>query len=77
VNRLVSEIFQDIQWSTSLVLQSTLNKIKSLELKADLLEELIDIDTENDLLNWMNTCNDENNPIYKFVSEYHKQFKEN
>ena len=77
MNRLVSEIFRDIQWSTSLVLQSTLNKIKSLELKAGLLEELIDIDTENDLLNWMKTCNDENNPIYKFVSEYHKQFKEN
>ncbi len=75
MNRLVSEIFQDINWSTSIVFQSTLNRINSLELKADLLDELIDVDTENALLNWMKTCNNVNNPVYKFVSEYHKQLK--
>jgi rSAM/selenodomain-associated transferase 1 len=72
MKRLLPEIFKDIEWSTSLVLQKTLDKIKSLNLKVELLDELIDIDTEQELNNWMNSSIDLSNPVYKFVSNYHE-----
>ena len=75
MNRPITEIFQDFNWSTSLVLQNTLDKIKSLELKVDLLDELIDVDTKNDLKNWMKIRNDLNNPIYKYLSDHYKELK--
>lgn len=75
MNSLNTEIFHDLNWSTSLVLKNTLDKINSLKLKADLLEELIDVDTNNDLNSWMKLCNDLNNPIYKFVLDYNKGLK--
>jgi rSAM/selenodomain-associated transferase 1 len=72
MKRLLPEIFKDIEWSTSLVLQKTLDKIRLLNLTVGLLDELIDIDTEHDLNNWMNSCIDLNNPVYKFVLNYDK-----
>jgi rSAM/selenodomain-associated transferase 1 len=75
MNKPITEIFHDLNWSTSFVLQNTLDKIKSLELKVDLLNELVDVDTKNDLSNWMKTCNDLNNPVYKYVSDYYKGLK--
>jgi rSAM/selenodomain-associated transferase 1 len=73
MNRLITEIFRNINWSTSLVLQNTLDKIKSLQLKVDLLDELIDVDTKNDLINWMKIRSDLNNPIYQYLSDYYKK----
>jgi len=75
MNKPITEIFLDLNWSTSLVLKYTLDKIKSLKLKAGLLDELIDVDTKNDLSNWMKICNNLNNPIYKYVSDYYKGLK--
>jgi rSAM/selenodomain-associated transferase 1 len=75
MNSLNTEIFHDLNWSTSFVLKNTLDKINSLKLKTNLLEELIDVDTKKDLNSWMKLCNDLNNPIYKFVSDYNKGLK--
>ena len=75
MNRLITEIFQNINWSTSLVLQNTLDKINSLGLKLDLLDELIDVDTKIDLHNWMKIGSDLNNPIYKYLSDYYIELK--
>jgi len=76
MNRPITEIFHEINWSTSIVLQNTLDKIKSLELKVDLIDELIDIDTKNDLINWMKIRSDLNNPVYKYLADYYKKLQQ-
>ena len=73
MNKPFPELFKEIEWSTSLVLQTTVDIIKSSNLKIELLERLVDIDTEKDLRNWMNFCGDINNPVYKFVSDNHSK----
>jgi glycosyltransferase A (GT-A) superfamily protein (DUF2064 family) len=69
------KLFKEIKWSTPYVLPKTLEKIKSANLKLELLDELIDVDTEKDLHNWINCCSDVNNPVYKFVSGYNRKLK--
>ncbi|MGZ8504377.1 MAG: TIGR04282 family arsenosugar biosynthesis glycosyltransferase [Flavitalea sp.] len=45
------ELFENIDWSTELVLKQTLNICEQLGLSVQLLEELSDIDNEEDWLN--------------------------
>lgn len=70
MNDFYPEIFEGIEWSTSTVIQKTLEKITSLNLQSKLLNELIDVDTKKDLDNWMRSCIEFSNPVYKFVSNY-------
>lgn len=44
-----SQLFEDIEWSTNVVLKQTLQQAKSLNLKVSFLEELVDLDTFSDL----------------------------
>lgn len=43
------EIFDGINWSTETVLEETLSRIKSMNKKTVLLEELVDVDHEHEL----------------------------
>jgi rSAM/selenodomain-associated transferase 1 len=49
INKFMPELFEEIEWSTEVVLQQTLEKAKQLELKVKCLQELIDIDNIDDL----------------------------
>jgi len=54
INKLHSKLFEDIKYSTSSVLFETLERVKDLNLSCQLLPVLPDIDTEEDLINWLN-----------------------
>lgn len=51
-NEKVLDLFSDIEFSTESVLDQTIKKIEALHAGYFLLEELIDIDTKDDLLKW-------------------------
>ncbi len=70
MKKMHAELFEKIEYSTSSVLSETLMKIKELNLTYHLLPELRDIDTEDDLLNWLN--HDYSNPIKKNVKLVYK-----
>jgi uncharacterized protein len=49
LKKCYAELFRGIKWSTQQVLKQTMDKIRSLNLTCELLEELADIDTLEDL----------------------------
>ena len=65
MKKMNAQLFEGIQYSTSSVLNETLIKIKKLKLAYHLLPELIDIDTEENLVTWLN--DDYKNPIKKNI----------
>ncbi len=48
-------LFENIEWSTGSVFDSTIKKIKKLNLSFFTLPKLHDVDTEMELLNWLNS----------------------
>ncbi len=57
MNKFYPELFDNISWSTELVLKQTIAKVRSLSLKFTLLKELNDIDTIEDIVEWQNRSN--------------------
>lgn len=55
LNKMHSELFDEIEYSTSLVLSETIARIKDLGLSYHLLPVLSDVDTEADLIDWINS----------------------
>lgn len=53
MNSLQKSLFENINWSTKTVFEDTLNKLYILSGKVKVLEKLNDIDTEEELINWM------------------------
>ena len=47
------ELFENIEWSSSLVFGSTLKKCSDKGLKVHVYAKLFDIDTEDDLIDWL------------------------
>ncbi len=47
-----AQLFKDISWSTEIVFEQTLQKIRDLQLKVALLPSLYDIDTEAEFKKW-------------------------
>ncbi len=52
MNKFYPKLFENIQWSSPIVLQQSLEICKTLNLKAHLLEKLSDIDYEEDWLKY-------------------------
>jgi rSAM/selenodomain-associated transferase 1 len=69
----VPELFEEIEWSSPSVLESTIKKINALNKSFLLLDEKTDIDTENDLNNWMKSCNDTGNPVFRFLENLYRK----
>lgn len=65
IRKMHSELFEGIEYSTSLVLSETLIRVKELKLSYYLLPELLDIDTEENLIQWLN--DDYENPIKREI----------
>lgn len=55
VKKMHAKLFERIEYSTSSVLSETLARVKDLNLTYHLLPVLPDIDTEEDLINWLNS----------------------
>ena len=70
MKKMNSELFEKIEYSTFSVLSETMTKIEELNLAYHLLPELNDIDTEDDLINWLN--HDYNNSIKRDVKLVYK-----
>jgi rSAM/selenodomain-associated transferase 1 len=63
MNRLHSDLFHGITWSTTKVYDETLSQVEYLGLKVQCLRELDDIDTEEDLHRWLDASVKEGNPV--------------
>lgn len=63
MKKLHKNLFTDIEWNSNSVLQATLEKISALNLSYSMLPELIDIDTDEDLREWLakDSTNGKNN----------------
>lgn len=65
MNKLHNTLFEDIEFSTSSVFSETIRRIKKLGLKFSLLPQLHDIDTEEELIHWLDNGN--GSPIKKEI----------
>jgi uncharacterized protein len=65
IKKLYRSFFTGIEWSKDTVLKKTLEKINSLDLSYSMLPELIDIDTEEDLKNWLANDTENANNLLK------------
>lgn len=72
MKKLYRSFFTGIEWSKDNVLNKTLEKINSLNLSYSMLPELIDIDTEEDLKNWL--ANDSENANSWLKNEIKKNY---
>ena len=72
MKKVYNNLFEDIEWSSGLVFNSTMGKALSLNLKVKELQMLRDIDTREELDNWlMQTDNMElKNKIFSFLEKY-------
>ncbi len=61
------ELFRGISWSTEKVLGQTMEIIEALKLGVYILPELRDIDTEEDLRQWVKTAADRSNPVLVYA----------
>jgi len=55
MRKVHSEIFANIAWSTPVVMMQTLQAVADLRLSISILPTLMDIDTEEDLRQWLTT----------------------
>jgi rSAM/selenodomain-associated transferase 2/rSAM/selenodomain-associated transferase 1 len=63
------EIFEDIDWSTDMVLKQTLDKITNMDCSYQLLERLIDIDFNKDVIKWLELSRNKNHPLVSWIRE--------
>jgi len=71
MKKLHSNLFEGIEFSTPSVLQQTINMIEKLNLRYFLLPELHDIDTEEELIRWLN--NGQSTSLKKEIGLIYKQ----
>lgn len=57
MKKLHNQLFEDIEFSTAEVYSETVSRLKNFNLTYHILPELQDIDTEEDLINWLNGNN--------------------
>jgi len=64
------ELFFNIEWSSSSVLTSTFRKISILKKNYYLLDEKKDVDSVQDLKDWLHHSKDIDHPVYRFLNTY-------
>jgi rSAM/selenodomain-associated transferase 1 len=73
MKKLHLNLFENIEWSSSTVLKKTVDAAKKQNLTIKLLDQLIDIDTEKELLEWLAISNKGNenlkNEIKKIITD--------
>lgn len=68
LSRLNKDIFTGIPWSTDKVLMITLKKLEKRNSSYKLLPELIDIDTEADIVSWLKRNPAGNHPVKEYLN---------
>lgn len=74
IKKIYAELFDGINYSTSSVLSETIKRIKDLGLSCHLLPILSDVDTEEDLIDWMNSGS--NTSLKKEIKLAYKSIRE-
>ena len=70
------DLFSGIEWSTDSVFDNTINKLNNSKINYFMLDELIDIDTLEDLQNWLKRYKgDAAHPVKVFLQSYNKQIQ--
>ena len=70
LNKNNRDLFENIEWSTNIVFEKTIEKLNNMKMSFYRLEELTDIDTEDDLLSWFeSTAVDGTHPVKLFVEK--------
>ncbi len=70
------DLFSGIEWSTNSVFDNTIEKLNRSKINYFMLDELTDIDTLEDLQNWlMQYKGDATHPIKVFLESYNKQIQ--
>jgi hypothetical protein len=65
----VIDLFSDIRWGSDSVFDKTIKKIRQHKVDFYILEELIDIDTKDDLLRWYSKSTGvDNHPVCLFIN---------
>jgi hypothetical protein len=72
MKKLYPFLFQDIKWSTDKVLNQTLDKIHTKGINKKVLKTLNDIDTEDDLKDWLNNSTSNSLLKIKIKSEFER-----
>jgi rSAM/selenodomain-associated transferase 1 len=68
------DLFTGIEWSTDSVFDNTIKKLNNSKVNYFMLDELTDIDTLEDLQNWLRHYKgDDSHPIKVFLESYSKQ----
>jgi hypothetical protein len=76
MNKLYGFLFEKIEWGSGKVFSDTLNRISLHNIERQIVAELYDIDTEEDLKNWMSEGQEaENNKVRDFVHGYYSSIK--
>jgi len=74
IKKMYSELFDGIEYSTTVVLSETIKRIKNLGLSYHLLPVLSDVDTEEDLIDWMGS--NSNTSFKKEIKLSYKSIRE-
>ena len=70
------DLFSGIEWSTNSVFDNTIKKLSNYKMNYFILDELTDIDTLEDLQNWLKFYKgDAAHPIKVFLESYSKQIQ--
>ncbi len=70
------DLFSGIEWSTNSVFDNTIEKLNRSKINYFMLDELTDIDTAEDLQNWLKQYKgDAAHPIKVFLESYNKQIQ--
>jgi hypothetical protein len=75
IKKMYPELFDGIEYSTSSVLSETIVRVKDAELSYHLLPVLSDVDTKEDLIDWMNSSS--NTSLKKEINLAYKSTQEN
>jgi glycosyltransferase A (GT-A) superfamily protein (DUF2064 family) len=70
LRKLNKTLFENITWSTSTVYRETLKRIRSITKNYKILTSLNDIDTEEELMNWLNNKQKGNKELKKLLAIY-------
>jgi glycosyltransferase A (GT-A) superfamily protein (DUF2064 family) len=69
-------LFENIDWGTGKVFAGTLDRIIMNNIDREIIIELYDIDTEENIDKWLSTKQeDEINPVGDFIKEYFSSSK--
>ncbi|RKY96939.1 MAG: hypothetical protein DRQ13_05380 [Ignavibacteriae bacterium] len=70
------DLFSEIEWSTNSVFVNTIEKLNNSKINYFVLDELTDIDTLEDLQNWLKHYKgNAAHPIKVFLESYSKQIQ--